>query len=166
MVHKQVARTARHSDWRVRFFSAAIIATVPYSIARQRTDRNSGVLFFMTDVSLWLCAGPGDDSSRSPKGAHHPTEAGPGQRPKGVSLSLSPPRAIKARSPEGAIPRARNQPLTRPAPAGKSAGRGPPSPLGRGLGQSLLAAGLVPPRRDIRPSGAQSRWPFAYFFLS
>ena len=41
----------------------------------------------MIDVSLSLSEGPGGDSSRSPKGAHHPAEAGPGQRPKGVALA-------------------------------------------------------------------------------
>jgi hypothetical protein len=58
-----VARTA---GFAVRVFSAAVIVTVPYSIVRQPTDRNPGVLFF--PISLSPCAGPGGDSSRSPKG--------------------------------------------------------------------------------------------------
>jgi len=36
----------------------------------------------------------------------------------------------------------RTRPLTRPAPAGESAGRGPPSPLGRGQRSSLGVAPL------------------------
>jgi hypothetical protein len=39
----------------------AIIATVPYSIVRQPTDRNSGVLFFPIDISLSPCACSGGE---------------------------------------------------------------------------------------------------------
>jgi hypothetical protein len=41
----------------------AIIATVPYSIVRQPTDRNSGVLFFPIDISLSSCACSGGGSN-------------------------------------------------------------------------------------------------------
>jgi hypothetical protein len=80
---------ARPAGFAVRVFSAAIVVTVPYSIARQMMDRNSapyhllrgcGVLFFMIGVSPLLCAGPGSDSSRSPKGAL-PRRGGPRRTP-------------------------------------------------------------------------------------
>jgi hypothetical protein len=45
------ASSADRSPRRVRVFSVAIIATVPYSIVRQPTDRNSRVLFFTIDIS-------------------------------------------------------------------------------------------------------------------
>ena len=43
----------------------AIIATVPYSIVRQPTDRNSGVLFFPLSLSSCACSG-GERNSPSP----------------------------------------------------------------------------------------------------
>jgi predicted nucleic acid-binding protein len=55
---QQVARTA---DFAVRVFSVATVATVPYSIVRQPTDRNSGVLFSPIDISLSPCACSGGE---------------------------------------------------------------------------------------------------------
>ena len=55
---EQVARTA---DFAVRVFSVAINATVPSSIVRQPTGRNSGVLFFPIDISLPSCACSGGE---------------------------------------------------------------------------------------------------------
>jgi hypothetical protein len=60
---EQVARTVPHCG--IRVFSVAIIATMPYSIVRQPTDRNSGVLFFPIDISLSPCACSGGEKNSS-----------------------------------------------------------------------------------------------------
>jgi hypothetical protein len=52
------------ADFAVRVFSVAVIATVPYSIARQPTDRNSGVLFFPLSLSSCACSGGERNSPR------------------------------------------------------------------------------------------------------
>src|SRR5208337_3652466 len=45
----------------VRVFSVTILATVPYSIVRQPTDRNPGAPFFPTGISLSSCACSGGE---------------------------------------------------------------------------------------------------------
>ncbi len=60
-IHGKKKIQARTADFAVRVFSVAIIATVPYSIVRQPTDRNSGVLFFPIDISLSSCACSGGE---------------------------------------------------------------------------------------------------------
>ncbi len=52
----EVERVARTAAFAVRVFSLATIATLPYSIVRQPTDRNSGVLSFPIGISSSLCA--------------------------------------------------------------------------------------------------------------
>ena len=50
---EQVARTV---GFTLCAFSVAVIPTMPYSIVRRPTDRNSGALFFPIDISLSPCA--------------------------------------------------------------------------------------------------------------
>ena len=66
---EEVARTARHCEWRVRAFSAAILATVPHSIAVSKLGRP-----FLYDRCFSVAVRrPRRDSSRSPEAAHQQT---------------------------------------------------------------------------------------------
>jgi hypothetical protein len=99
----------------------------------------------MIEVSLSLCAGPSGDSSGSPKGAHHPAEAGPGQG------GLAQTSAFEVCDGREGQPKSAAAPLA----------RRPTGAFGRS--QTPQSGVCASPPLEVKSQAAR---PFAYFFLS
>src|SRR5208337_3725478 len=140
-IHGKKKIQARTADFVVRVSSVAIIATLPYSIVRQPTDRNSGVLFFPLSLSSSACSGGEGNSPslispcwREPS-TEFPWACGPSEEMK---ITSSPPRKRESTSPgRGWIPAFAG--MTRMGDFQESAGAAPFLPDGLGLSPRPLA---------------------------